>query len=155
LNKYPPIVHDLLIDALQNLEVVDKTNSFVRTIREILAQSVHDHDSILIDHITQSQIRSLPSGLTTLRDIRLARVAKFRVALAPHKKFPAEILSKIFLDACENRPLLLPPHARTRPWATSQVCARWRRVALNEPLMWNDLSIVTDRRIGERFSDRM
>jgi F-box-like len=145
-----PIVREFLTDALHELDVVDETISLVHIIREILAQTLYDH--ALIDEIA---IPSTPSGLSLLRGTRQARVAKFRAALAPHKKVPPEILSKIFLDACEDRPISLPPHSRTRPLAISQVCARWRQVALNEPRLWNNLSITTNRRLGDPFPVRM
>lgn len=148
-----PIVRELLAGALHQLDAIDETISLVRTVRELLVQTLDDHD--IADEVAAPRIRATPKTLSNLRDARLARVTRFRVALAPHKKVPPEILANIFVEACENRPLSLPPHNRTRPWAISQVCARWRQVALNEPRLWNDLSVTTNRKLGDPFPARM
>jgi hypothetical protein len=159
LNNIPndselPIVRQLLADAIYNLDVVDEMISLVQNIHELFVQTLHDHD--LLDEIEIPRLRSsTPATLLILRDTRRARVAKYRAALAPHKKVPPELLVKIFLYACEDRSLSLPPHNRTRPWVISQVCARWRQVALNEPRLWGDLSVTTDRVLSDSYPIKM
>ncbi|KAF9461051.1 hypothetical protein BDZ94DRAFT_1264740 [Collybia nuda] len=69
----------------------------------------------------------------------LARIERLRIAIAPHKKVPAEIWSEIF-TYCVDRPLLYLPPLRTQPiWTVMAVCSRWRQIVLAEPRIWNNL----------------
>ncbi|KAF9460599.1 hypothetical protein BDZ94DRAFT_1265689 [Collybia nuda] len=90
----------------------------------------------------------------------LIRIDRLRVGLAPHKRLPPEILSKIFVH-CDGYPLKLPPRYYRPIWSVTQVCSRWRSVALAEPLLWNQIKVRGSDRtdalnafINEIFSNR-
>ncbi|GLB44673.1 hypothetical protein LshimejAT787_1800100 [Lyophyllum shimeji] len=60
-----------------------------------------------------------------------------RVALAPHKRLPAEILGKIFACAVDGDPVEFPIRPLQLFWVLRQVCSKWRQVALHDPRIWN------------------
>jgi len=153
-NSELPIVRQLLANALYNLNIIDEVILLVQSV-QVPVHSLYNHDTLLGDTEIPRIRSSTPSSLLFLRDVRHARVSTFRAALASHKKVPPELLVKIFLDTCPSHPNSLPPHSRTRPWAISQVCARWRKVALNEPHLWGNLSITTNRRLSSLYPIRM
>ncbi|KAG5639998.1 hypothetical protein DXG03_001868, partial [Asterophora parasitica] len=70
------------------------------------------------------------------------RLDTFRVAVAPHKRIPVELLSKIFAG-CESDPLYsgnrrIPLNTRY-PWVLGQVCSLWRSVSRNDPGLWRNI----------------
>jgi hypothetical protein len=145
------VIRDLLQEALEYLNIADKTISLVHVIRELLSQIIRDHD---IADVVAPQDGSTPSGLLILWYTRTERVRMLRAALAPHKRLPAEILTTIFMDACNDHAFSLPPNPRSTRRAISQVRARWRQVALNEPHLWNNLTIE-DGDQGRNFASRI
>ncbi|KAF8073299.1 hypothetical protein FPV67DRAFT_1409700 [Lyophyllum atratum] len=70
------------------------------------------------------------------------RLSRFRFAAAPYKRLPIEILSEIFVRTLDHYSVDFPPaNYSAAPWVLQQICSSWRRVALNEPRLWNDLTI--------------
>lgn len=79
---------------------------------------------------------------------------ELRAILAPHKSLPPELLCEIFLDSLDSLPsghhivisrrcnLEQDRKDSNRVWKLGQVCARWRRIVLNEPRLWNSISLV-------------
>ncbi|KAG5648299.1 hypothetical protein DXG03_004871 [Asterophora parasitica] len=74
-----------------------------------------------------------------------------RVALAPHKRLPPELLTEIFVFASSyqvdwlhnNYTLGLQPDTTKLPWVLGQVCALWRRISRCERrFLWRNLYIA-------------
>ncbi|KAK1215003.1 hypothetical protein PQX77_022414 [Marasmius sp. AFHP31] len=85
--------------------------------------------------------------------IRIAGVVgKYRRMLRPIHKLPPELLTRIFLlsvdksDVHDYASLLvqLPSslNPSQHPWALSQVCQSWRKLALSSPTLWSFLSFA-------------
>jgi hypothetical protein len=73
-------------------------------------------------------------------------IARYRVALAPHKKLSEDVLRHIFTLACDGKAgdaaVLNPATANT--WAAvklSYVCSAWRRIALEMPHLWIQIEV--------------
>ena len=56
---------------------------------------------------------------------------------------PSDILAEIFLMAVFPG---LHADSTSTPWALSQVCAEWRAVALDTPLLWNSFAVRLTRK---------
>ncbi|GLB44680.1 hypothetical protein LshimejAT787_1800170 [Lyophyllum shimeji] len=69
------------------------------------------------------------------------RRARVHIALAPHKRLPTEILGQIFACAVDGDPVEFPIRKSQLFWVLRQVCSRWRQVALNDPRIWNAISV--------------
>jgi hypothetical protein len=84
----------------------------------------------------------------------------YQVAIAPHRILPNELLREIFMQDALHK-LSLPKrkkdslhpefaalwHARAEfplHWYVSHVCAKWRRVVLQMPELWNKISVNYD-----------
>ncbi|KAJ7114829.1 hypothetical protein C8R44DRAFT_740190 [Mycena epipterygia] len=84
--------------------------------------------------------------LESRRDALLASVEVYRVALAPHKILPIDILREIFLCASPTEavlndivsPILGRPQIRL---ILCQVCSNWRSVALDTHELWSDVRV--------------
>ncbi|RDB15973.1 hypothetical protein Hypma_003514 [Hypsizygus marmoreus] len=98
---------------------------------------LHDAEHDL--HILDLQI----AQLCEQREQDAARLNRLRIAVAPHKHLPAEILSHIFrLSAGEDEidiPLRTSPYPPQ--WVLRQVSSRWRHIVLNDRHLWNNISI--------------
>ncbi|RDB29751.1 hypothetical protein Hypma_014121 [Hypsizygus marmoreus] len=55
-----------------------------------------------------------------------------------HAKLPTEILCGIFA-LCIAGPTEVPANQEKSPWNLSQVCSRWRQIALSQHDLWSDL----------------
>ncbi|KAK1231164.1 hypothetical protein PQX77_005690 [Marasmius sp. AFHP31] len=89
---------------------------------------------------------------TRIEDI----LARYQCLLRPVLKLPPELLARIFLfstdlladDISERFREQLPPtslNPARHPWALSQVCQSWRRIALNTPRLWSLVSFTFPR----------
>ena len=60
-------------------------------------------------------------------------------------RLPLELLSHIFLFAKDNFPSFLEPKSslRTSPFNVSQVCSKWRKLAVNTPSLWCAISFTS------------
>jgi hypothetical protein len=146
-----PIVHELLNEALHDLDVIEQMISLVKIVHDLLAQTVSDQK--LADDLVLHPLSTSSGPLLVLREMRILRVAKFHAALAPHKKLPPEILAEIFLLSCHGDNLRLS--LQTMHWcrAFTQVCKRWRQVALNDPRLWNNITLKMIDDVDPRFAD--
>ncbi|KAG5640894.1 hypothetical protein DXG03_006695 [Asterophora parasitica] len=78
------------------------------------------------------------------------RLQTFRIAVAPHKQIPVELLSKIFAH-CDSeadpfhiddrRPI---PLNTLYPWALGQVCSLWRCVSRTDSGLWRNITVKAD-----------
>ncbi|RDB15913.1 hypothetical protein Hypma_003507 [Hypsizygus marmoreus] len=113
------------------------------------------NDLVLAEHeakIAKKLLCSAERDLQTLdgqiaelccqRERDAARLQKLRVAVAPHKRLPTEILSYIFRLSSGDKPLEIP-HLDDRypPWTLRHVCSRWRLVVVSDHHLWNRLSM--------------
>ncbi|KAG5652856.1 hypothetical protein H0H81_003355 [Sphagnurus paluster] len=78
------------------------------------------------------------------KDVELTQplLERLCVALAPHKRLPEELLSEIFVLCMPCAAIIVPPIVGEHtPWTLRRVCAPWRRIALGESRLWNNLQL--------------
>ncbi|TFK58776.1 hypothetical protein BDN72DRAFT_906423 [Pluteus cervinus] len=80
----------------------------------------------------------------TAQHAKFVKAALFyQAALAPWKQLPNEVLQRIFsFTKAEEPPTCVPFSKTTAPMQLTQVCSRWRGVALATPALWQDLKWV-------------
>lgn len=71
------------------------------------------------------------------------QVARYNIALAPHKKLPEDVLRHIFNLSCQDETLYLIDEnvGSATVIQLSRVCSAWRSVALNMPHLWADVNL--------------
>ncbi|TFK40173.1 hypothetical protein BDQ12DRAFT_680462, partial [Crucibulum laeve] len=94
----------------------------------------------------------VPRHLVDERRKALDRIALYRRALAPQKRIPVEIL-RIVIGLSTPQPLTLSPGTDEPRLLITQVCARWRAVALETPELWSDV-ILGAVRVNNPLRDR-
>ncbi|KAF9442804.1 hypothetical protein P691DRAFT_630050, partial [Macrolepiota fuliginosa MF-IS2] len=87
----------------------------------------------LESNITQTQRRL--ESLCARRDEMVDQTERYRIALAPYKRLPPEILREIFV-ACLPETVHLPPRTDEAPLVLTRVCASWRILALDTQELW-------------------
>ncbi|RDB16388.1 hypothetical protein Hypma_002947 [Hypsizygus marmoreus] len=122
-------------------------NTSILSDREILAAK-----SLLSETLSEVERLDLEMARTPKRldnlvaqqDEAAARAEKIRIAIAPHKRVPPEILAEIFAHTVEGESLTLPLRAQySWPWPLRSVCSLWRRVAISERRLWSSIEIRT------------
>ncbi|KAF9459609.1 hypothetical protein BDZ94DRAFT_1312226 [Collybia nuda] len=88
-----------------------------------------------------ARIRKVLDSLQDHRAEISVRAERIRERLALEAKLPPEILTKIFVHWAGNEYIKLP-QTQGPFMAVSQVCSRWRGVALAEPLLWGRLYVL-------------
>ncbi|KAG6810740.1 hypothetical protein H0H92_010544 [Tricholoma furcatifolium] len=128
-------------------------NTFLHVLRTAAATCNHDslsdsgieHTKSLLHDAEKvlSELNAAVIALITRRDVQAERVQKYRIALAPHKRLPPELLSEIFVRCLpfdtlydSANTLRLPPIIQQAPWVLGQVCSRWRRISRSDPRLW-------------------
>ncbi|KAJ7162936.1 hypothetical protein C8R46DRAFT_331410 [Mycena filopes] len=81
----------------------------------------------------QSQIRDLER----LCDRERGTIAQLRMAIAPVRKLPAELLIEVFRHTCDCYTFDNTSRIK-KVQALSHVCAYWRRVAITTPQLWTE-----------------
>ncbi|KAF9065068.1 hypothetical protein BDP27DRAFT_1425134 [Rhodocollybia butyracea] len=124
-------------------EEISKATESNAAAGELVAQKISSEPAT--EH-AQSQARI--AQLQLERDRLQADLEALRVELSPIRRIPLEILSEIFVHC-------LPVPRRTgfsvatpskAPLLLSQICRRWRSVAISIPKLWSSLSIqIKDR----------
>ncbi|KAJ7438910.1 hypothetical protein B0H11DRAFT_2254225 [Mycena galericulata] len=110
----------------------------------------------------EAQIRLLESS----RQALLMPLVKYRVALAPHKSLPEHVLREIFIwsahvdtqDSKLEADLIsvVDPDWDALPdirLIISQVCSRWRLIALDTRELWSDVRLDFNHRVYSRLLD--
>ncbi|KAJ7625547.1 hypothetical protein FB45DRAFT_68485 [Roridomyces roridus] len=69
------------------------------------------------------------------RALLTAQIDSYKIALAPHKNLPPEVLGLIFTHAV-GTPIILPPSKDEPCLAIAGTCRLWRSVILNVPHLW-------------------
>ena len=97
-----------------------------------------------------TEITSTQEYILLLQERRTGYVEdmkKLRLAMAPHRSLPPEILAEIFLHyAAEiaeqfihDFPMLTYRRLSPFPWVLGHICSRWRQIALAEPRIWSTI----------------
>ncbi|KAJ7162945.1 hypothetical protein C8R46DRAFT_331556 [Mycena filopes] len=127
--------------------------------------SFESHAKILIEasEANIARIESQIRDLECLRDRERGTIAQLRMAIAPVRKMPAELLAKIFHHTRDSNAYGNPfsnsrlmemnkKAAVKRVQALSHVCAHWRQVAITNPRLWTDvLRIKLDKTPTEAY----
>jgi hypothetical protein len=94
--------------------------------------------------IQQALIAAEQARITTEQKLAelTDQVTRYKIALAPHKKLPEDVLREIFNLVCHDQILSLEDEDENNDVIQlSHVCSAWRRVALNIPRLWADVNI--------------
>ncbi|KDQ62756.1 hypothetical protein JAAARDRAFT_149868, partial [Jaapia argillacea MUCL 33604] len=106
------------------------------------------------------KLRRQISAFEEKRDLTQSRCTKILSLLAPIRRLPPEILSKIFAHALH--PGFVHPLRNCLPVLLTHVCSYWRQIALSTSALWaslvvspyDDEEIVRMRPILESFLTR-
>jgi len=79
-------------------------------------------------------------------------ICRCKIALAPHKRLPPDILRFIFQICTETRVefSLSRPGVDLRLLRITHVCSAWRQLALETPALWNNIGITLDHAYWNR-----
>ncbi|KAG6909887.1 hypothetical protein DXG01_014701 [Tephrocybe rancida] len=80
-----------------------------------------------------------PSNVPFPHGSQAARRQRLRIALAPHKRLPSELIAQIFSHCSDV--IQFPPNFSALQWVLIRVCVLWRTIALGEPSLWNRVEI--------------
>jgi hypothetical protein len=111
------------IDQLAIKDLLDEARDDLFSLDTEIArlQAMHDH---LLERRLQS----------------VGRIERLKVGIAPQKKVPPELLSRIFVSCTGVFGVVPVRNKGILPlWTIVQVCSRWRDIATAEPLLWNRL----------------
>ncbi|KAG6905610.1 hypothetical protein DXG01_001716 [Tephrocybe rancida] len=104
----------------------------------VLSKEEAELTRLLIQEAEQN-IVALEASLS----LEKSRLKKFKVAIAPHKPLPPELLGLIFRYSAEGKLSIYqsyPVDVKLAPWALRQVCSLWRATALLEPSFWSNIN---------------
>lgn len=83
-----------------------------------------------------------PSQIPTIREREFTRVFKLTGTISTIRELPNEVIAEIFLHLVLETVIIYKPIDRSlAPWNISQVCSRWREVALSVSTLWNDVDV--------------
>ncbi|KDQ62007.1 hypothetical protein JAAARDRAFT_123034, partial [Jaapia argillacea MUCL 33604] len=85
------------------------------------------------------KLRRRISALEEKRDFTQSRCTNIISLLAPIRRLPPEIISKIFAHTLG--PGLVDPLKHPLPVLLTHVCSYWRHIALSTPTLWSSLSV--------------
>lgn len=104
--------------------------------------------------ITRSELHQLHvdiAFLLTKRAHLLKRIRNCDAILAPHKRLPAELISRIFCFVIPPRSAVLPLKLGRRDLRLqlTQVCSTWRKIAFDIPSLWNLRFVISHGNYGD------
>ncbi|KAG6917191.1 hypothetical protein DXG01_003534 [Tephrocybe rancida] len=72
----------------------------------------------------------------------LEKIRQLKVAMAPHKRLPRELLGRVFAIASASNAgtteyMAYVPSGKEVAWRLRSVCSSWREIALAEPDLWS------------------
>ncbi|KAF9463473.1 hypothetical protein BDZ94DRAFT_1321805 [Collybia nuda] len=88
--------------------------------------------------VAESELHQLHHDLVILQQRQAQLLTFIKVCdtvLAPHKKLPPELMSKIFCFVIPHSAMF--PLKKDMRLHITQVCSRWRRIAFDTPALWN------------------
>ncbi|KAF8337149.1 hypothetical protein F5887DRAFT_985466 [Amanita rubescens] len=87
------------------------------------------------------QALKVAEGLQPNAEI-MEKIARYKRALAPHKKLPEDVLRHIFTLLCEDDPIIYPNPPAV---ALSYVCSAWRCIVLQMPHLWISVQVIMEK----------
>lgn len=81
------------------------------------------------------------------RDVMKERLWAMRIAVAPIRNIPPEILGRVFQLYVGGR-VILPPKPESNPWKLSHVSSHWRKVLWRTSDVWKNIEIALPRSLG-------
>ncbi|KAF8308713.1 hypothetical protein F5887DRAFT_479390 [Amanita rubescens] len=121
---------------LTNREFSDQEKTYIR---KLLLHATNE----LRDVEEQIVIAQLNPRLTCRQAKLKLDISRYKVALAPHKMLPEHILQLIFQWCIPPDGLHVPsPRHRELVWPSfTWVCSSWRKLAMNTPELWRDVTM--------------
>ncbi|KAF9467057.1 hypothetical protein BDZ94DRAFT_1249522 [Collybia nuda] len=129
----------------ENLSDID-----VAIVRGLLRDALTELDQIELQLPLQDS--DIPLSLKEQHANTLAQVERFRVAIAPFKKLPPEILIEIFVLCIPPIGVVFPPDYKSVPWSIGRVCSSWRHLVFTEPQIWLRAQLLYQFRAVHRDS---
>ncbi|CAA7258983.1 unnamed protein product [Cyclocybe aegerita] len=71
------------------------------------------------------------------------QIRRFKIALAPWKSLPPEIIQDVFL-LLRDGSITFPPMVNRAPLLLCRICSPWRSLALETPGLWSSASLFLD-----------
>ncbi|KAK7449789.1 hypothetical protein VKT23_013265 [Stygiomarasmius scandens] len=105
-------------------------------VRQICTEHSQDLNRI------NAQIERLQESLhaiTLKRDVLQSQLSSLQSVTSPLRTFPAEILQSVFMHCLELFPII---SARESPLLLTQICSRWRSIAIDTPALWTSIHIA-------------
>ncbi|KAG6825086.1 hypothetical protein H0H92_004751 [Tricholoma furcatifolium] len=98
-----------------------------------------------------SAINDQIAQLVAKREPYAKSLANLKIALAPHRRLPSELLARIFILAVTGETYTIPPWGtggipNRLPWILGQVCSKWRQIVSAEPRLWNKVELISSHR---------
>jgi hypothetical protein len=112
-----------------------------QSVRSLITTCEDEHRGLDLE-ITR--VQDVLSKLLSKYEIATTQIRSYRVAIAPHRALPREILSEIFLHAVPERVFVVVPEGHyltTAPYSILLVCSLWRDVAMGTRGLWNNLEV--------------
>ncbi|KAJ6487131.1 hypothetical protein C8R47DRAFT_515998 [Mycena vitilis] len=75
-------------------------------------------------------------------------MSSLQIHSAPHDKLPPELMAEVFLF-CSTMPVVFPPKTDEPLLALTQICRKWRELALNVPELWARISVTFTEEQGD------
>lgn len=133
---------DLGSIPFESLNDIKPSDSETRRIKSSLTNAVLELKQ-LESNISRTQRRL--ESFCARRDELLNQTQRYRIAIAPYKRLPPEILREIFV-ACLPETVHLPPRIDESPLLLTRICSSWRTLALNTQELWNDFEVALSAR---------
>lgn len=97
----------------------------------------------LESNISRTQRRL--ESLCARRDALFSCTERYRIAIAPYKRLPPEVLRQIFFS-CLPDTVHLPPRPDDSPLLLTRICSSWRTLALDTQELWTDFEVALSAR---------
>ncbi|KAK7018561.1 F-box domain-containing protein [Favolaschia claudopus] len=112
-------------------------------------------DRALLEDL-DGQISELKRSIAVLRQQKAAVQQRLGVYKYPVLSLPNEIISEIFIRFLPAYPECPPSQGPRSPTFLTQICRRWREVALSTPELWRalSLSVGLGQQLGDLWLDR-
>ncbi|KAF8346070.1 hypothetical protein F5887DRAFT_1282072 [Amanita rubescens] len=81
-------------------------------------------------------------------------IGRCKIALAPHKRLPPDVLRSIF-HFCGEARIQFPLKHLPLLCRITHVCSAWRQLALETPALWNGISIALSSYSGQKQHDKI
>ncbi|KAG6904938.1 hypothetical protein DXG01_006108 [Tephrocybe rancida] len=109
-------------------------------------------NDIVLSHVEAAEtlrtIQTAEDRITALQNeisCQELHIQRLRIALAPHRALPPEILAEIFTHVSNEEAYVFYYPRTSDVWRFKQVCSRWRQVAMRSSV-WNSIILVSTRR---------